>query len=283
MTTITPSAGPRAAYSVADLESRLRPSERMPVLFVGHGNPMHAIRESDYTRTWEHEGRQLPQAQAIVVVSAHWLTPGRTHITDAPRNRVIYDFGGFPEELSRVRYDSVGDHAVAQVLAQQLVEYEAALDSQWGLDHGTWSILKYLAPEPQVPVLQVSIDDTLPLPRLYDLYARLRRLRHQGVLFIGSGNIVHALGRARWEPEAAAWDWAEQFDADTAAALSERRVDALLDPYGTWREARLAVPTDDHYRPMVASLSLLEDDEEIRFFNTTVDMGSIGMRSFVTA
>lgn len=283
MTTSTPStSGQGVAYSVADLESRLRPSERMPVLFVGHGNPMHAIRESDYTRTWEHEGRQLPQAQAIVVVSAHWLTPGRTHITDAPRNRVIYDFGGFPDELYRVRYDSVGDHAVAQVLAHQLVEYEAALDAQWGLDHGTWSILKYLAPEPQVPVLQISIDDTLPLPRLHDLYARLRRLRHQGVLFIGSGNIVHALGRARWEPGAEAWDWAEQFDADTAQALVERRVDALLDPYGTWREARLAVPTDDHYRPMVASLSLLEDDEEIRFFNTTVDMGSIGMRSFVT-
>ena len=188
MTTSTPStSGPGAAYSVADLESRLRPSERMPVLFVGHGNPMHAIRESDYTRTWEHEGRRLPQAQAIVVISAHWLTPGRTHITDAPRNRVIYDFGGFPDELYRVRYDSVGDHAVAQVLAHQLVEYEAALDAQWGLDHGTWSILKYLAPEPQVPVLQISIDDTLPLPRLHDLYARLRRLRHQGVLFIGSG------------------------------------------------------------------------------------------------
>jgi 4,5-DOPA dioxygenase extradiol len=274
---------PGAERSIADLEARLRPSDRMPVLFVGHGNPMHAIADNDYTRTWEAEGRRLPEAQAIVVVSAHWLTPGRTHVTDAPRNRVIYDFGGFPDALYRVRYDTVGDHDVARVLAHHLAEYEAALDAQWGLDHGTWSVLRHLAPEPQVPVLQISIDDSLPLPRLHELYSRLRRLRRQGVLFIGSGNIVHALGRARWEPGAAAWDWAEQFDADTADALEHRRLDALLDPYGTWSEARLAVPTDDHYRPMVAALSLLEDDEELRFFNTAIDMGSIGMRSFVTA
>jgi 4,5-DOPA dioxygenase extradiol len=143
-------------------------------------------------------------------------------------------------------------------------------------------VLKYLAPAPQVPVLQISIDDTLPLPRLHELYGRLRRLRDQGVLFIGSGNIVHALGRARWEPEAPAWDWAEQFDADTAAALTDRRLDQLLDPYGTWREARIAVPTDEHYRPMVAALSLLHPEEEVRFFNASIDMGSIGMRSFVT-
>ncbi|MCX6406917.1 MAG: class III extradiol ring-cleavage dioxygenase [Propionibacteriales bacterium] len=280
MTTIP--SGPRAEHRLSDLEQRLRPSERMPVLFVGHGNPMHAIRESHYTHTWTAEGQRLPEPQAIVVVSAHWLTPGRTHVTDAPRNRVIYDFGGFPEELSRVQYDTVGDHEVARLLAHRLAEYEAALDSQWGLDHGTWSVLKYLAPAPQVPVLQISIDDTLPLPRLHELYGRLRRLRDQGVLFIGSGNIVHALGRARWEPEAPAWDWAEQFDADTAAALTDRRLDQLLDPYGTWREARIAVPTDEHYRPMVAALSLLHPEEEVRFFNASIDMGSIGMRSFVT-
>lgn len=273
----------RAEHSLADLESRLRPSERMPVLFVGHGNPMHAIHENDYTRTWEAEGRLLPRAQAVVVVSAHWLTPGRTHVTDAPRNRIIYDFGGFPDELYRVRYDTVGDHEVARVLAQHLVEYEAALDAQWGLDHGTWSVLKYLDPAPTVPVLQVSIDPTMPLPRAYELYGRLRRLRDQGVLFIGSGNIVHALGRARWAPGSQPWDWAEQFDADTALALRERRVDALLDPYATWDEARIAVPTDDHYRPMVAALSLLHPGEDIRFFNESIDMGSIGMRSFVTA
>lgn len=274
---------PGPSYSLSALENRLVPSERMPVLFVGHGNPMHAISDNHYTRTWLAEGERLPKAQAIVVISAHWLTPGSTHITDAPKNPIIYDFGGFPDELFQVQYPTEGDPAVARVLAQQLLEYEAQLDAQWGLDHGTWSILKFLEPEPHVPVLQISLDYSMPLPKLYDLFSRLRALRRRGVLFIGSGNIVHALGRARWEPQAKAWDWATQFDADTAAALQERRIDALLDPYRTWSEARIAVPTDDHYRPMVASLSLLEDSEDIRFFNESIDMGSIGMRSFVTA
>jgi 4,5-DOPA dioxygenase extradiol len=269
-------------YSLADLEARLVPSERMPVLFVGHGNPMNAISDNDYTRTWSRLGGELPSPQAIVVVSAHWLTPGETRITDAPRNRVIYDFGGFPDELYHVPYDTIGDHDVARLLAQQLVEYEAALDAQWGLDHGTWSVLKHLAPAPTMPVLQISIDFAMPLPKLFELYGRLRALRDRGVLFIGSGNIVHALNRVKWDG-GDAWDWAEQFDTDTAAAITERRTDLLLDPYGTWSEARIAVPTDDHYRPMVAALSLLHDDEDIRFFNESIDLGSVGMRSFVTA
>ena len=270
------------SYSLADLEGRLRPSERLPVLFVGHGNPMHAISDNQYTRTWLAEGERLPEPQAIVVVSAHWLTPGSTHITDAPRNRVIYDFGGFPEELSRVEYPTEGDPGVARLLQRQMLEYEAQLDAQWGLDHGTWSVLRFLAPEPHVPVLQISIDYAMPLPELYALFARLRSLRRRGVLFIGSGNIVHALGRARWQPGAAPWDWAEEFDADTAVALRERRLESLLDPYRAWSAARVAVPTDDHYRPMVAALSLLEDGEDVRFFNESIDMGSIGMRSFAT-
>lgn len=270
-----------AMYSIGDLDNRLRPSALMPVMFVGHGNPMHAISDNAYTRTWHELGQQLPEAQAIVVVSAHWLTPGQTHITDAPKNPIIYDFGGFPDELFRVQYESVGDSEVAALLARQLVEYEAELDKQWGLDHGTWSVLKHLAPAPEVPILQISIDYSMPLRQLYQLYGRLRAMRRRGVVFIGSGNIVHALGRVKWDG-GSAWDWAQQFDADTAVALRERQVDRLLDPYGTWAEARIAVPTDDHYRPMVAALSLLEDDEDIRFFNSSIDMGAIGMRSFIT-
>lgn len=270
-----------ARYSIADLDNRLVPSELMPAMFIGHGSPMNAISDNAYTRSWTHLGTQLPAAQAIVVVSAHWLTPGATHITDAPTNPIIYDFGGFPDELSSVRYDSVGDTDVARLLARQLVEYEAQLDQQWGLDHGTWSVLKFLAPAPDVPVLQISIDYAMPLPQLYELYGRLRAMRRRGVIFIGSGNIVHALGRARWNG-GPAWDWAEQFDADTAVALRERQVGRLLDPYGSWAEARIAVPTDDHYRPMVAALSLLEDGEDIRFFNESIDIGSISMRSFIT-
>ena len=186
------------SYSLSDIEPRLTPSERMPVLFVGHGNPMNAISDNVYTREWARVGSELPEPQAIVVISAHWLTPGSTHITDAPRNKVIYDFGGFPDELYHVPYPTKGDAEVARFLALQLAEYEAQLDAQWGLDHGTWSVLKHLAPEPEMPVLQVSIDYTKPLPELFELYSRLRALRHRGVIFIGSGNIVHALNRVKW-------------------------------------------------------------------------------------
>lgn len=271
-----------ATYTLDELDRRLRPSDRLPVLFVGHGNPMHAISDNEFTRTWARIGAGLPEPQAIVVISAHWLTPGSTHITDAPRNQVIYDFGGFPDELFRVQYPTDGDPQVAAVLARQLAEYEAQLDAQWGLDHGTWSVLKHLEPEPEVPVLQISIDYSMPLPKLFELYARLRALRSRGVLFIGSGNVVHSLQRARWDAGAPAWDWAEQFDHDTAEAMASRRLDLLLDPYTSWSEARLAVPTDDHYRPMVAAMSLLEPDEDLMFFNEAIDMGSIGMRSFLT-
>lgn len=270
-----------ATYSISDLDNRLQPSPLMPVLFVGHGNPMHAIADNAFTQKWAEVGRGLPEAQAIVVVSAHWLTPGQTHITDAPKNKIIYDFGGFPDELYRVQYDTVGDQDIARLLAKQLVEYEAELDKQWGLDHGTWSVLKHLAPAPEVPVLQISIDYAMPLPELYQLYSRLRAMRRRGVVFIGSGNIVHALNRVKWDG-GTAWDWAEKFDADTAVALRDREVGKLVNPYATWSEARIAVPTDDHYRPMVAALSLLEDGEDIEFFNDEIDMGSVSMRSFIS-
>ena len=269
-------------YSIADLENRLHPSDLMPVLFVGHGNPMHAIDDNDFTRTWGRVGAGLPEAQAVVVISAHWTTRGQTHITDAPTNRIIYDFGGFPDELYRVQYETTGDPRIAALLAHHLAEYEASLDAQWGLDHGTWSVLRHLQPHPSVPVLQISLDETMPLPQLHALYARLRALRRRGVLFIGSGNIVHALGRARWDG-GGAYEWAEQFDHDTATALADGRVDQLVRPFETWSHAALAVPTDEHYRPMVAALGLLSPGEDLTFFNEAIDMGSIGMRSFITA
>lgn len=270
------------SYSISDLDNRLKPSPLMPTMFVGHGNPMHAISDNSFTREWVRIGEGLPEAQAIVVVSAHWLTPGSTHITDAPKNPIIYDFGGFPDELYRAQYKSFGDDVVAAVLARELADYEAALDQQWGLDHGTWSVLRHLAPHPDVPVLQISIDYSMPLPKLYELFAQLRGMRRRGVVFIGSGNIVHALGRVKWHG-GGPWDWAVEFDRQTADALAGNDVTSLLNPYRTWDAARIAVPTDDHYRPMVASLSLLEPGEDIRFFNEEIDMGSVGMRSFISA
>lgn len=272
-------------YSISDLENRLAPSERMPVLFVGHGTPMNAIQDNEYSRTWTALGRELPKPQAIIVISAHWLTQGGTAITDAPKNPIIYDFYGFPPELYNVKYDTKGDHDVAQLVAKQLLDdmerYEIALDHQWGLDHGTWSVLKWLSPHPSVPVLQISIDYSLPLPKLYELFTRLRRLRDHGVIFIGSGNIVHSLRAMR--NDGATWDWAAEFDHIAHEAIEHRDLDVLLDPFAASPSARLSIPTDDHYRPLITALPLLDPDEQLHYFNESIDLGSVSMRSFVTA
>jgi 4,5-DOPA dioxygenase extradiol len=261
------------------LRDALRPSPKMPVLFIGHGNPMHAISDDDITRMWAQVGRSLPQAQAIVVISAHWQTYG-TRITDAPKQKIIYDFGGFPKELYAATYNASGDPAVARMLARALNEYEAKLDSTWGLDHGTWSVLRHLAPKPDVPVLQISLDLRQSLAQLTEMFARLKPLREQGVIFIGSGNIVHNLRAVKFTDDSV-FDWALEFDALSAAAMSEHNLRLLATPDRLSSAASLAVPTDDHYRPMLAAMALLDPREQLNYFNDVIELGSIGMRSFV--
>ena len=265
--------------SLKQLSHHLKPSPLMPVLFVGHGSPMNAIADNAITQTWHDVGTNLPPAQAIVVISAHWLTRG-THITDAPKQPIIYDFYGFPDELYQVQYDAEGSPEIAETLRQSFLNYEAQLDGQWGLDHGTWSVLKHLAPHPTVPVLQISLDYTLPLPEVVKVFAELKSLRRQGVIFIGSGNIVHALGAVRFGGKP--YLWAQEFDAVSETAIAEKRLDDLTQPYKLSSAARLAVPTDDHYRPLLAAMILLEPKESVKFFNDTIDLSSISMRSFVS-
>lgn len=262
-----------------NLSGELEPSPLMPVLFVGHGNPMNAISDNEFTRTWGTIGEQLPDAQAIVVISAHWLTTG-THITNAPKNKIIYDFYGFPEELYNVQYDAYGSPEIAQQLHYSFLKYEAELDNQWGLDHGTWSVLKHLAPEPQVPVLQISLDQNMSLPEIMKLFSELRPLRQKGVIFIGSGNIVHGLQFVRFDSKP--YDWALEFDAVSTKAISEKRINDLVAPRKFGTASQFAVPTDEHYRPMLAIMSLLEPREQIDYFNAAIDLGSIGMRSFIS-
>ena len=261
------------------LDEVLLPTPKMPVLFVGHGNPMNAISDNEITRTWARVGGTLPAAQAIVVISAHWLTRG-THVTDAPKQRVIYDFYGFPDELHNATYDANGDPAIAELLRRSFLEYEARLDSTWGLDHGTWSVLRHLAPAPKIPVLQISLDVNQTREELVEMFKLLRPLREKGVIFIGSGNIVHNLGNINWNSNTA-FDWATEFDAAVTSAIDDRDVMRLASPGLISRAASLAVPTDEHYRPMLAAMTLLDSKEELSFFNSVIEMGSIGMRSFI--
>ena len=259
----------------------LKPSPKMPVLFVGHGNPMNAILDNDFTRSWQRVGNKLPQAQAIIVISAHWLTHG-THITDAPKQPIIYDFYGFPDELYHVPYNASGSPEIAELLKKELLKYEAKLDSSWGLDHGTWSVLKHLAPEQKVPVLQISLDVDQSLEQVVELFKQLKPLRKKGVVFIGSGNIVHNLRAVDFSGRTT-FDWAQEFDALTADAITKHDTTTLTQPHRMSSAAFMAVPTDDHYRPMLAAMALLDKHERLEFFNEAIDLGSVGMRSFITS
>lgn len=266
--------------AVAKLESKLLPSAQMPVLFVGHGNPMNAIFDNPITRQWELRGKSIKGYQAIVVISAHWLTNG-THITDAPKQPIIYDMYGFPPELYQATYDANGDPKIAALLQKELRKYEAALDSSWGLDHGTWSVLKHLAPHPTVPILQISLDVNQSLSQVTEMFSTLKKMRQKGVLFIGSGNIVHNLRAVNFTNNKP-YDWAIEFDALSAEAIEQKRFDLLTHPSKISSTSNYAVPTDDHYRPMLASLALLDSNEQVEFFNTEIDLGSVSMRSFVS-
>ena len=241
----------------------LVPSPLMPVLFVGHGNPMHVLSDNSFTKEWRRVGSVLPKAQAIVVISAHWMTHG-THITDAPKQPLIYDFYGFPEEMYQVQYHADGSTTLAADLQQALIKYEALLDSSWGLDHGTWTVLKHLAPHPNVPVLQISIDMDKSLGDLYDVFSALKAFRHKGVVFIGSGNIVHNLRMVDFAGTYA-HDWALEFDAVSKDIIEKHDIADLTDPFRRHSSAKLAIPTDDHYRPLVASMALLDDVKRCHF------------------
>ena len=253
----------------------------MPVLFVGHGNPMNALLDNDITRNWTRIGASLPEPQAFVVISAHWLTNG-TKVTDAPTQPIIYDMYGFPSELYQVTYPAKGDPAIAKTLRDAFLHYEAQLDSTWGLDHGTWSVLKFLAPKVKVPVLQISLDYSQPLSELVKMFALLKPLREKGVIFIGSGNLVHNLSMLNFHNDIA-FDWAQEFDIKASEQMSLHNLDLLTNPLKMTSAASYAVQFDDHYRPMLAAMALLDTKEELSYFNDVIEMGSIGMRSFIAS
>jgi 4,5-DOPA dioxygenase extradiol len=261
------------------LEAHLQPSPLMPVVFVGHGSPMNAIETNSFTKDWQKIGSRLPKPQAIVVISAHWQTYG-THITSAPKQPLIYDMYGFPDELYRVTYPADGDPVLAKLLAKKLEAYETHLDSQWGLDHGTWSVLAHLAPTPDVPVLQISLDMRLSLAQQTELFEQLIPLRQKGVLFIGSGNIVHNLRQANFSMPNSGYAWGLEFDHFATQAIENRDL-KLLTGVQRMTSYRMSAPTDEHYRPLVAVMALAGKEGDLSFFAEGMAYGSISMRSLI--
>lgn len=253
-------------------------SEKMPVLFVGHGNPMNAITDNAFAKQWERIGRKLTP-RAILCVSAHWETTGSL-ITAMPKPKTIHDFGGFPDELFRVQYPAPGNPELANDVVnathQRIVQ-----DHEWGLDHGAWSVLKRMFPGANVPVLQLSLDIRKSPLQHIELARELSNLRSKGVVIIGSGNIVHNLGMIQWR--GGTLDWAEEFDELSKELIITRDIASLANYSALGKEAQLSIPTPEHYLPMLYALSLIEAEEEISFFNETIDLGSVSMRSFMTS
>jgi len=249
----------------------------MPAIFFGHGNPMNALSKNTYTDGWNAIGRQLPRPKAILAVSAHWYIPA-TAVTAVSRPRTIHDFGGFPRELYEVEYPAPGDPSLAKRVQELLAPISTALDEHWGLDHGTWSVLCHVFPDADIPVVQLSIDETRSPEFHYQIGKRLAPLRDEGVLVMGSGNIIHNLHAYAWgthgvEP----FDWALRFEKQ-ARELLLKGDDVSLVAYDTLgRDAKLSVPTPEHYLPLLYVIALRREGEPVSFPVEGVDGGSVSM------
>jgi 4,5-DOPA dioxygenase extradiol len=263
---------------MTDTVKALRAGPTMPAFFFGHGNPMNALNRNGYTEAWAAIGRALPRPTAIAVVSAHWYLPG-TWVTAMRAPRTIHDFGGFPRELYEVLYPAPGSPALAREIQQLLAPVPAFLDEEeWGLDHGTWSVLCHVIPDASVPVVQIGIDETQTAGFHYDLGRRLTELRDAGVLLIGSGNLVHNLHTYAWgrhpvEP----FDWAVRFEGRARELLLAGEHGPLVDYESLGRDAMLSVPTPEHYLPLLYVLGARRDGEPASFPVEGIDGGSVSM------
>lgn len=271
------------AMQLKDLEritESLGSTDKMPVLFIGHGNPMNAITDTPYSRSWKALGEKLPTPKAILCISAHWLTNG-TAVNVSAQPKTIHDFGGFPDALFKVQYPAPGAPELARSLTKEIKSTTLLEDEEWGLDHGAWSVLKHLYPLANVPVFQMSIDYGKSPEYHYNLGKELSALRNRGVLILSSGNIVHNLGRVSWDDPNKKFDWAVEFDALVKDQVLKNDPLPLIQYQKNAHLAQLAHPTNDHYLPLMYTLGLRHQKDEVKFFTETIDMGSISMRSIL--
>ena len=252
-------------------------AQPMPAIFFGHGNPMNALLRNEWTEGWAAIGKDIDRPRAVLCVSAHWYLPA-TLVSAMPAPRTIHDFGGFPRELYQVQYPAPGDPELARRVKEMLAPLPVELDNSWGLDHGTWSVLMHAFPEADVPIVQLSIDETQPAAFHFELGKRLAPLRDEGILIAGSGNLVHNLHTYAWgkhTPEP--YDWAVRFETTAKELMVKGDFDPLVNYDSLERDALLAIPTPDHYLPLLYVLGSRKTDDEITFPVQGVDGGSISM------
>jgi 4,5-DOPA dioxygenase extradiol len=260
----------------------MRQSARMPALFIGHGSPMNAIEDSPWSQTWRSLGESLrrdyAKPKAILVISAHWMTPG-VGVTAMAKPETIHDFGGFPDALFAVQYPAPGDPGLAQRIQHLLSPQQVCLDQSWGLDHGAWSILVHLFPEAEIPVAQLSLDLSQPNRFHYELGQRLRPLRDEGVLIIASGNVVHNLRLIQWQGGQTAPEWSSRIEQRVMDCLQAGDHEALIDYPTLDAQAMLAIPTPEHYLPLLYIAGLQAEGETPSFPVQGIDLGTISMLS----
>jgi 4,5-DOPA dioxygenase extradiol len=250
---------------------------RMPAVFFGHGNPMNALSKNSYTDAWRHIGMTIPRPKAILSISAHWYT-SQTAVTVMKKPRTIHDFGGFPQELYEVEYPAPGDPALANSVQDMLATISLGLDTQWGLDHGTWAVLCHVFPKADIPIIQLSIDATQPASFHYKIGQRLVPLRDQGVFIVGSGNLVHNLHAYAWGGHAVIpYDWAVRFEKRARELLLSSDDNPLIAYEKLGSDAKLSVPTPDHYLPLLYIIGLRKEDDRISFPVEGIDGGSVSM------
>lgn len=253
----------------------------MPSLFIGHGSPMNGIENNQFNQTWSKLAQEIPVPKAVVVVSAHWLSRG-TLVTAMDFPKTIHDFGGFPQELYQVQYPAPGNPELAKEIQKSIHSAEVELDHEWGLDHGTWTVVRHMYPQANIPVIQLSIDYGKDLNYHFNLAKELGELRKKGVLIIGSGNMVHNLRMVAWDKlnePSYGYDWVLEMNETFKNHILNEKFDELIHYSRMGKSATLAIPTADHYIPLIYSLGLKRKEENISFFNDKAVGGSLTMTS----
>ncbi len=254
---------------------------KMPILFIGHGSPMNAIEENEFVQGFKKVAAKLPKPEAILCISAHWETRG-TYVTAMEQPRTIHDFGGFPQELFEVQYPAPVSKTLARSIQEEVKVTTVQTDKNWGLDHGTWSVLRHFYPKADIPVVQLSLDYTKPATWHYQLARELKQLRERGVLIVGSGNMVHNLRRVAWNKlneVGFAFDWAAEAREIFLKSINTQNHSALVNYQNLGKAVEMAIPTPEHYLPLLYILALQEKNEQPVFFNDKAVAGALTMTS----
>lgn len=252
---------------------------KMPVLFVGHGSPMNAIEDNDYTRTWSRIAEHIPKPEVILSVSAHWYTKG-TRIMNQENPETIYDMYGFPKELYEISYNTAGSPGIAKA-SKELISRATKYDTSWGIDHGTWSVLVHMYPDRNIPVFQISIDADAPAAAHYKIGKEISPLRERGVLILGSGNVVHNLRLVDWHKASKGFDWAYAFDDYIYENIMKKNHNNIIEFTRAGDIAKLAVPTADHFYPLLYALGASDETDKVSVYNKSCELGSLTMTCYL--